>query len=292
MALRVNGEVVTDEAIQFELDRLVRFYSEHMPWEQVQRQMDVLRKRAREQAIGAKLLMMEARKMNFAVPPEEVDKRLNAIRQEAGGEEAFREMLARGNYTEEMLRYSILMDRQLDRLIARITADVRDPTEEEIRDYYEKNRADFVLEDRVQVQHILIRPSSVSEADRATARSRLEEIRRRILDGADFSDEAAAHSECPSGRRTGGSLGWLSRGTMVPEVDSVIFALKDGEVSEVVETPVGLHIFKRLAFEAGGPAEYADVAEKIRNLIRHQRRGAAISAHVAELRANAVVEEG
>lgn len=291
MALKVNGEIISEEAIRFELDRLVRFYSEHLPWEQVQKNMDVLRKRAREQAIGTRLLMMEARKMNFKVPPEEVDKRLNSLKADAGGEEAFQEALRRQNYTEEMVRYSIIMDKQLDMLIAQITADVRDPTEEEIRAFYEENRTDFVSQDRVQVQHILLRPASTSEADKATARSRLEEIRRRILDGADFADEAAAHSECPSGRRTGGSLGWVSRRTMVPEVDTVIFALKDGEVSGIVETPVGLHIFKRVAFEPGGPVEYPDVAEKIRSFLRHQRRGAAISAYVAEIRKKAVVEE-
>ena len=59
--IRVNGEPLPEAAIRFELDRLVRFYREHLPAEQLNAQMDTLRRRAREQAIGAKLRRSRAR---------------------------------------------------------------------------------------------------------------------------------------------------------------------------------------------------------------------------------------
>jgi parvulin-like peptidyl-prolyl isomerase len=142
-----------------------------------------------------------------------------------------------------------------------------------------------------QVQHILIRPESDSEADRATAKSRLQEIKERIDEGAEFADEAAAHSDCPSGKRSGGNLGWLTKGMMVPAVDKVIFELKESEISEILETDLGFHIMRKTGHEKGGPAAYPEVAETIRDFLRHARRGTVLSAYVEDLKKKAVIED-
>jgi peptidyl-prolyl cis-trans isomerase C len=117
------------------------------------------------------------------------------------------------------------------------------------------------------------------------------QMRRQIEDGADFAELAAAHSECPSGKRTGGSLGWIARGTMVPAFDSALFALRDGEMSEIVETALGYHLISRIAGEAAAPADYDEVKEKVRDFLRHVRRGEALAAFVAELRDKALIEK-
>ena len=208
-----------------------------------------------------------------------------------GGEAAVREKIAKQGFSEDTLRTSIERGRKVDILVEQIVQGVEEPTEDEIKAHYKAHASEYTKADTAQVQHILIRPESDSEADRATEVSRLLEIKERLAEGAEFADEAAAHSDCPSGRRSGGSLGWLSRGTMVPEVDRSVFALKDGETSDILETELGFHLMKKTAFEKGGPIPYPEVAETIRDFLRHARRGVVIAAYVDDLKKKAVIEE-
>jgi peptidyl-prolyl cis-trans isomerase C len=291
MALTVNGHPIPDAAIQFELDRLVRFYAEHMAAEQIRAQMDALRARARQQAIGARLLLDEAAALDIRVPEEDVDERIGAMIEQAGGRDAFEALLARQGYTEEAVRSSIVNGRRVDQLVDRITAGVADPGEDDIRAHFEAHGAEYARPERAQVRHILVTPSSDSKADRATAESRLEAIRARITDGADFGDEAAAHSECPSGRKTGGSLGWFARGMMVPAFDEAVFAMEAGTLSEIVETPLGFHLIEKTGAEPAGPAEFEDARDRIREFLRHVRRGEVIAAHVRDLMGQARIED-
>jgi parvulin-like peptidyl-prolyl isomerase len=143
----------------------------------------------------------------------------------------------------------------------------------------------------VRAQHILVKPDGADEASRATARSRIEEIRQRLDEGADFAGEAAAHSDCPSGTSTGGSLGWVSRGMTVPDFETALFAMEAGELSDVVETPLGFHVIKKTAEDEGGEADLEDVHDQVRDFLRHARRGQAISDHVQELRQKALIED-
>jgi len=75
--VKVNGQQIPQEAIQFELERLVRFYAEHgMPQDQVRAQMPAFVQKAIEQAIGAKLLIDETNKLDIPVSDAEVDEQV------------------------------------------------------------------------------------------------------------------------------------------------------------------------------------------------------------------------
>ena len=85
---------------------------------------------------------------------------------------------------------------------------------------------------------------------RATARHILvstedecNNLKQQIVDGADFAEIAAAHSQCPSGRQ-GGDLGSFSPGQMVPEFDTVVFNESVGDVHGPVQTQFGYHLIE------------------------------------------------
>ena len=256
----------------------------------MRQQRQALWTKAREQAIGAKLLMAEALRRGLGPTAAEVEERIREMGRQAGGEKAFAALLARQRLTLSQLRQSIVKGRQLDLLIAEIVAAVPEPDDEDVAEYFGRHAADYRAPDKAQVRHILIKPASKSENDRAACVSKLREIKARLADGADFAEQAAAHSECPSGRQTGGSLGWIARGVSLPEFDEVVFALPLTAVSDVVETPLGLHLIQKVAEEAGEAAPLEAVRDKIRELLRHNRRGQAIAQVVAALRRRAVIE--
>lgn len=292
MPIKVNGEVMPDSAVAFELGRLIRFYSQHMSEAEIRNQLPALRKKAKDQAIGAKLLLDEARRLELNPPAERLDAKYKEMVRSVGGEEAFRKILAEQKLSEDQIRKSIEQGCRVDMLIERVSRGVPEPTEAEIAAHFEEHSEEYRTPERIQAQHILVQLSKDSSpADREAARSRLMEIRRKIEEGAEFSDQAAAHSDCPSGRKTGGSLGWFSRGMMVSEFDQAVFSLEVGQLSEIIETPLGLHLARKTGYDAGAEGDLDESRERIRDFLRHARRGEALSDHVRELRAKAVIED-
>ncbi len=290
--VKVNGQVIPEEAIQFELERLVRFYAEHgMSQEQIRGQLATLVQKATEQAIGTKLLLDEAARLDLPVSDAEVDEQVAKIVQQVGGQEAFEAALAQQKTDVAAFREQLRRGRRVDKLVEKAVTGVSEPTEADILSHYESHKDDFKASERVLAQHILITPDGDTATSKEEAKAKIAAIRERVLGGKDFADEAAAHSMCPSGKE-GGSLGWFARGMMVPEFDGAVFSMKDGDVSEIIETQFGYHIIYKNAHEEAGDADFGAVREQIADFIRHARRGEAMTAYVEELKTKATVEMG
>lgn len=288
--ITINGQKLPEEAIEFEYRRLLQFYSQHMPPEQLKAETASLRAKAVDQAIGAKLLIDEAHRLDIQVPAARVDERINSMIEQIGGQEVFELRLKENGFTEAELRQNIQQGCKVDLLIEKLCEGLNDPTEAEMREHFDVNKDSYVQPERASAQHILIRPATADDADRVTAESRLEGIRDQIQKGAAFADLAAAHSECPSGKQNGGSLGWFGRGMMVPEFDEAVFSMSVGELSDIIETQFGFHLIFKTGADEGGEASFEESESKIRELMRHDQRGRCIAAHVAELREKADIQ--
>lgn len=95
----------------------------------------------------------------------------------------------------------------------------------------------------IKVAHILLRlDQKATESERATARHRIDSISEALKQGADFAKLARELSQDPGSARQGGELPFVSRGQLVKEFEDAAFALSDGQVSDVVESPYGYHI--------------------------------------------------
>lgn len=282
--ITINGQPLPEEAIEFEYRRLLQFYSQHMSPEQLKAETANLRAKATEQAIGAKLLIDEAARLDIQVPAKRVDDRINSMIEQVGGREVFDMRLSENNFTEESLRKNIEQGCKVDILIEKTCEGVADPTDAEMQSYFEANKDNYLQPERASAQHILIRPTSDKDDDRVVAESRIETLRNQIEDGADFAELAGIHSECPSGKQNGGSLGWFGRGMMVPEFDEAVFSMNVGELSDIIETQFGFHLILKTGADEGGQASFTESESKIRDLMRHARRGECVTARVAELR--------
>ena len=287
----VNGAEISKEAVSFELDRLVRFYMSHsMSMEEVKRNLPKLEEKALEQAIGAKLLLDRSAQLDIPVSAADIDAEIAKVVMQVGGEENARTALAAQNITEEAFRKELEKGARVNKLVEQACSSVPDPTEEEVTACYEARKDEFVTPHEVLCQHILVKTAEddIPEA-KSAAFEKIRAIRERVVAGGDFAAEAKANSDCPSGAE-GGSLGWFGRGMMVPEFDKAAFEMKKGEVSDIVTTQFGYHIIYK-ADERGGEAKtLVDVHDQLKDLLRHEARGRAMDAFVAELRENAVIE--
>jgi peptidyl-prolyl cis-trans isomerase SurA len=96
---------------------------------------------------------------------------------------------------------------------------------------------------QTHARHILVRINEVvSEAE---ARRKLENVRERIVNGVDFAEQARLYSQDGSAAK-GGDLGWLNPGDTVPEFEKAMDALKDNELSQVIQSPFGMHLIQVL----------------------------------------------
>ncbi len=113
----------------------------------------------------------------------------------------------------------------------------------EVKAYFEKIPQDSVpyFNAELQLGQLVVFPK-VSTQEKEFALKKIEGIRKEIVDGADFSVKAIQYSEDPGSYLEGGSLGVIERGELVPEFEAVAYKLKEGELSEPVETPFGYHL--------------------------------------------------
>ena len=281
----VNGVEISGEAVQFELDRLVRFYMSHgMTMDEVKQNLPKLEEKALDQAVGAKLLLDRAQELDIPLMAADIDAEVSKVVTQVGGPENYKKALDAQGITEFAFRKELEKGAKVNKLVEQACSGVADPTDDEVAKFYEAHKAEFVVPPQVLCQHILVKGSDDAALDKIKA------IRERIVSGkSDFAAEAKEHSDCPSGQE-GGSLGWFGRGMMVPEFDKVAFEMKKGEVSGVVSTQFGYHIIYKADEKGGGEQTLVDVHDQIKDLLRHEARGRAMDAFVAELKANAKIE--
>ena len=117
-----------------------------------------------------------------------------------------------------------------------------------------------------------------------------EDLKLRIVDGADFIKEAELHSACPSGKQNGGSLGWFGRGMMVKEFEDAAFSMRPGDLSDVIETQFGYHIISVYDREDARQLEFEEVKTEAVNAATSIAKEMERSRFIEELKAKATIE--
>jgi peptidyl-prolyl cis-trans isomerase C len=163
--------------------------------------------------------------------------------------------------------------------------------DEEIQKFYDQNKEKyFKQEEGVRASHILISADAKATPDeKQKAKEKAEAIRKRIVAGEDFAALAKTDSSCPSSKQ-GGDLGFFNHGQMVEPFEKAAFALKPGDVSDVVETQFGYHIIKVTDKKAGGYVPFSEAKEKIQNFLKSQKMQKAIADYSDDLKKKAAIE--
>jgi parvulin-like peptidyl-prolyl isomerase len=156
-----------------------------------------------------------------------------------------------------------------------------------LRKYYQENKEAFDGT-QVRVRHILVKaPEDATAAQKELARRRASDLRERIVKGEAFDALAQQYSDCPS-REKGGELPHFPRkGGMVEPFAKAAFDLKDGELSQVVETEFGYHLIVSIEKKAGPkPVTFEEAVDDVKNYYAEDLR----RAEVARLRQKAEIK--
>ena len=290
LVAKVNGEGITKSDFDSAVDRNMARYKgkghKLPPGIEVRIQESVLRR-----LIDDKVIAMKAVSSKVAVTDEELGTKFQEHKARFRTDEAFQDYLKRSNNTEDNMKKDLRRNMLRDRVVEALSGAI-DITEEEVQAYYKENLKRFIQKEQVKADRILLRVSpKATDAEKAEALRKAKALRKQAAKkGADFAALAKEHSNAPEAGR-GGALGWLSKGRMPPEFDTVAFTLKPGEVSSVTQTRLGYEIIKVTEQKAERQRPFEEVQSNIKNSLVARRRNQKRREVLRELKATAQVEQ-
>lgn len=288
--VRVNDDLITADKLAHEVMLLKQQMQGQVSEQQMGAMDQTLRQQATANLVNRILLTQEAQRRGIEVTAEEVDGKFAEIRGNFPTEEAFERQLQRSSMTAAELRTEVERSLRLERLMEARTEGIADPTDDEVREFYDDNIERFSSPERVRASHVLIAfDEGDTEETKRGKRERIEQIHRRILAGEDIAAIARAESDCPSSAR-GGDLDFFARGQMVKPFEDVAFELPVGGISPVVETRFGFHVIKVTGKEPAGAMPFEEMRDNIHDYLLGMRRQDGMQRFVTELREAAEIE--
>ena len=252
----------------------------------VQAREDIL-----EKMVLQKILQAEAAAQNFAATDEDVDAfikdhlppgaTLDAIAKQQG-------------ITADDIKKELKDNLGIEKLIEKQFEGFAEFTDEELKAEYDKIAKEmpkaFEVPESVEASHILVKvEEGADEATKAAAKQKIDDLRQKLVDGADFSKLAEENSDCPSAKR-GGNLGEFGRGQMVKPFEDAAFTQAIDEIGPVIETQFGYHIVKVTKKTEAGTRTFEDVKDEIAKFMDNRRKNETADKFIQGIREKAKVE--
>jgi len=287
----VNDEVITQSDLDEELDVLRQRVSGTYKGQDVERLLAEARPTLLNRMIDRLLVGQEARKSGIVVKDEEVNETIrDVLAHRKTRMEDFIASLSREGKNLDQYKREVREHLLKSRLVQREIRSKIMVTEEEIGAYYRKHRDDYEGAEAVRLKQILLPvPGGADEGRAAAVRQEAEAILQRLREGEAFELLAARYSKGPAAA-TGGDVGFVEKGMMLPEVESVAFRMAIRETSGVISSPVGFHIIQVVDKRGAGLKPIETVREEIRRKIEEEKSDKRYEEWIGELRKKTHIE--
>jgi peptidyl-prolyl cis-trans isomerase C len=284
---RVNGETINKAEFEKAIKNVEGRAGSAVPAEQ----RDRVYRGVLDQLVAYRLLMQETKTRTIDVPESDIDARIAQIKQQFPSEDVFKQTLTKQNMTVEQLREDAKNDMRVAKMLeTEVNAKVA-VQPQDVDTFYKQNPDKFQQGERVRASHILIRTGENPDAKvKDAARAKAADVLTQVKAGKDFAELAKQHSQDPGSAVKGGDLGFFQKGQMVGAFERAAFALKPGEVSDLVETPFGFHIIKLAEKQASRTVPIEEVKPQIEQHLQNQQRQQKTQAFIESLKAKGRVE--
>jgi peptidyl-prolyl cis-trans isomerase C len=243
-----------------------------------------------DQLITYKVLQHEAAKRNISATDAEVDDRLKGLRAQFPNDDEFKKALAARNMSEDRLRADSRVEIAIGKLLEGEAAALPGVTEADAKAFYDKNPDKFKQDESVRASHVLLLvDEKADEATKKKTRAEIDAILKRARAGEDFAALAKAHSKDGSAAQ-GGDLGFFGKGRMVPEFEQAAFALKPGEISDVVTTQFGYHIIKLTERKPSSTVPLETVNAQVKQFLTEQKKKERVDEFIKSLKDKSRIE--
>jgi peptidyl-prolyl cis-trans isomerase C len=286
---RVNGTPIS----KVELDRAVKALlaqsrtPENIPPETMKQVTDA----ALNQLTAAELLYQEASKLEIKDLDKKISAKIAQSKYQYSSQAEFDNALKSVGMTQEAMAEAARKDMVINNFIEKQLAPQATISEEEVKKFYDDNKDKlFKQGERIKVSHLMVAaPEKSSPEAKKLARQKAQALLKRVRAGEDFA--ALIKESASANKEQSGDLGIVGKGQTMPAFEKAAFALKAGEVSGVVETPVGYHVIKVDQKLAPSTESFKDVKLKIVANLKREKIRKAVAELVEKLRAKAKIEK-
>jgi peptidyl-prolyl cis-trans isomerase SurA len=257
----VDNEIIMQSELEFQVNQFAYM-----------RKVDPATPGLKDQVLNSmieeKLAYAQANIDSVIISDEEVNQRIDYqieyLKQQYGSREQIEKMYGMSiekikRELQDDVRKSLMIQRLQEKNFGFVDVSRRE-VEAFFRDYRDSIG---VIPEKVTISHIYRNPRQ-NEALREKYRLKAQSILDSIKAGADFAELARTHSEDPGSAEQGGDLGFVKRGVFYPEFESAAFSMDQGQISEIVESPVGFHIIQ-LVEKRGESIHTKHILVKIKN---------------------------
>jgi peptidyl-prolyl cis-trans isomerase SurA len=289
--------VVNDEPItQSEMDMILRpvfedYKKEYTSESALIRAVNEARQKILNQLVEDRLAFQEAKNLKIEADETAIDAQMEEFKNKFKTEEALEEALKKEGLSltdmRERLRRQWLIRRLQD--IEVRSKVVVSPLE--VADYFKDHPDEFSENERIKVRSITIKKNEEARQKGLTdeaAKAKAQDLRKKILSGEDFGELAKENSEDVHAKNEG--LGdWIERGSMIPAIDEVIFKMKAGEISQIIETSMGYHLFRVEERKEGQKKTLEQARDEIFAKLYEQKARKRFEEWMEELKRNAYI---
>jgi len=290
IAAIVNDKVITYSEVRDVCEPRERLLRAQYSGEELVKKITELRKAALQDLIDRQLIIQAFEKEKLAIPGHFIDESVDRVIKEnfGGDRHAFIKTMEAQKYTMSKFR-----DLERDKIIVsamrakNVKSNLLIPPSK-IEEYYRKHREDFANKAQVKLRMIMI-PGHPDSAGSDTQRQMADEIRAKLITGADFDKMAQMYSE-DSTRDLGGDWGWIDDRTLSKPLSDVAFKLHPGEISDVINLAGNYYILKVEARQGGEVKPLKDVRADIEARLRQEQAQEMQDHWLAGLRAKAYIK--
>lgn len=222
---------------------------------------------------------------------DDIDKKvqdiLTKIQQKYPSEKDFENALSASGTNSEELRLKFRKKAIIEDYLISLSNNIK-ISDQEISNFYEKNKKAFNTEEKIKASHILIEIKGAIDAD--SAKIKIDKVYKKLQEDEEFAELARKYSTGPSGK-DGGDLGYFRRqGDMVEKFAATAFSMKIGEISKPIRTKFGYHIIKVIDHKPAKSTSLQEATDKITNILKDKKVKEIILDNTADMKAKSTIE--
>lgn len=282
----VNDDVITLSEL---VERRKKYLSERgMSFEQIPQDMrEKLTEEVLDMIILDRLTEQEVKRYHIMVPKKAVDREIERIKEKnLFSDEDLEKHLAKQGLTYEEFRKKVTDDLKRNFLIERLLKSKTVISDEQVKEYYEEHRAEFVGQVARHIKLIFL----PYETSRKETIEFAKTLHKRLQEGEDFGGLAKIYSQGPAASE-GGDLGLIKVSNLKDELKDATSKMRPGEVSPPIEAPEGVYILKLVGVKLVGHRPFAEVKENIRWRLKNKETEKRFDVWYEELKARAYIKK-
>ncbi len=251
--ITIGETAISKKEVQHEIERIK--YDMGLTVAEIQEGIDSIINKIVEK----NLILEYGRRNGITISEEELKAAVNEVRQDYPGDLLNEVLLKRYidiNEWEKNLHDEMLVKKIVDTALK----EIKMVTLDEVKDYYESHLEEFREPRRLEIRQIVTK-----------SREEMNNLLNLLSKGEDMAELAKRFSIAPDSEK-GGLLGWFASGELEEAIEKAVFALKQGEVSKIIESPYGFHVFKVISVREEGIRAFPESIKEIESKITMENR--------------------